>query len=276
MRKCDFNKFAKQLSWNHTLAWVPYWNLLHNFRTPFLKNTSEWLLLYLQYVSTGAKSHLYITPDKYGAPSRFVVPFSKPCSAKVFWKQVYSLHCRCFTAYHRDIHQSMKWISASIKCILSLVHVAVYFFCAWIASPYSFVGGFDSLYNRAPATQGKYWERIWFKRFRKFHIDNIARGFCQTSCWAARYNCFWTWFCTSTVLGLFKLPLFSDESKIMRFKNNCNLQNYKSSSGYTTWPWVKQKNLVRATTLAIPAKKIEAVWAELWLCSRLSCNILSY
>ena len=152
MRKCDFNKFAKQLSWNHTLAWVPYWNLLHNFRTPFLKNTSEWLLLYLQYVSTGAKSHLYITSDKYGAQGRFVAQFSKPCSAKVFWKQVYSLHCRCFVACHRDIHQSTKWISASIKCILSLVHVAVYFLCVWIASPYSFVGGFDSLYNRAPAT----------------------------------------------------------------------------------------------------------------------------
>ena len=58
MPKCDFNKVAKQLHWNQTLAWVfsckfaAYFqntffkNLLHIFRTLFLKNTSGRLLLY--------------------------------------------------------------------------------------------------------------------------------------------------------------------------------------------------------------------------------------
>ena len=45
MPKCDFNKVAKQLYLNHTSAWVFSVNLLHIFRTPFLKNTFGWLLL---------------------------------------------------------------------------------------------------------------------------------------------------------------------------------------------------------------------------------------
>ena len=39
MSKCDFNKVALQLYWNHTSAWVSV-NLPHIFRTPFPKNTS--------------------------------------------------------------------------------------------------------------------------------------------------------------------------------------------------------------------------------------------
>ena len=41
MPKCDFNKVAKQLYWNHSSAWVfsPV-NFLHIFRTPFTKNNS--------------------------------------------------------------------------------------------------------------------------------------------------------------------------------------------------------------------------------------------
>ena len=44
----DFNQVAKQLYWNHTLAWVTGWspvNLLHIFRTPFPKNTFRRLLM---------------------------------------------------------------------------------------------------------------------------------------------------------------------------------------------------------------------------------------
>ena len=50
MPKCDFNKVAKQLSWNYISAWVENWrtaHLLHIFRTPFLKSNSGRLLLYL-------------------------------------------------------------------------------------------------------------------------------------------------------------------------------------------------------------------------------------
>ena len=45
--KCDFNKVARQLYWNHTLVWVFSCKLLHIFRTRFSKNTSEGLLLTL-------------------------------------------------------------------------------------------------------------------------------------------------------------------------------------------------------------------------------------
>ena len=40
MSKCDFNKV--EITLRHGCSPV---NLLHVFRTPFLKNTSEWLLL---------------------------------------------------------------------------------------------------------------------------------------------------------------------------------------------------------------------------------------
>ena len=43
--KCDFNKATFQVYWNRTSAWVYPVNLLHIFRTPFTKKTSEWLLL---------------------------------------------------------------------------------------------------------------------------------------------------------------------------------------------------------------------------------------
>ena len=39
--KCDFNKVAKQIYWNHTSAWV----FSCKFRTPSPKNTSGWLHL---------------------------------------------------------------------------------------------------------------------------------------------------------------------------------------------------------------------------------------
>ena len=45
MTKCDFNKVALQLYWNHTLAWVFSLNLLHIFTTTFPKNTYGGLLL---------------------------------------------------------------------------------------------------------------------------------------------------------------------------------------------------------------------------------------
>ena len=44
MLKCYFNKVAY---WNHISPWCSPVNLLHIFRTPFLKNTSGWLLLYI-------------------------------------------------------------------------------------------------------------------------------------------------------------------------------------------------------------------------------------
>ena len=45
MSKCDFNKVAKLLYLNHTLAWYSFINLLHIFRKPFPESTSGGLLL---------------------------------------------------------------------------------------------------------------------------------------------------------------------------------------------------------------------------------------
>ena len=41
MPKCDFSKVALQIALQHGCSPV---NLLHIFRTPFPRNTSEWLL----------------------------------------------------------------------------------------------------------------------------------------------------------------------------------------------------------------------------------------
>ena len=48
MPKCDFNKVAKQLYSNHIQNGCSPVNLLHIFRTPFPRNTSEWLLLNIE------------------------------------------------------------------------------------------------------------------------------------------------------------------------------------------------------------------------------------
>ena len=52
MPNCNFNQVAKRLYLNHTLAWVFPVNLLHIFRTPFPKNTSGWLLLFMLTLDT--------------------------------------------------------------------------------------------------------------------------------------------------------------------------------------------------------------------------------
>ena len=57
--KCDFNKVAKQL--RHGCSAV---NLLHIFRTPFPKNTFEWLLLFFLSFSSLTlfkdKQHIFL------------------------------------------------------------------------------------------------------------------------------------------------------------------------------------------------------------------------
>ena len=45
MPKCDFNKVAKQLYWNHTSAWVFSCKFAAYFWKPFPKKISKWLLL---------------------------------------------------------------------------------------------------------------------------------------------------------------------------------------------------------------------------------------
>ena len=45
MLKCDFNKVAKQLYWNHTSTWVFSCKLAAYFQNTFPRKTSGWLLL---------------------------------------------------------------------------------------------------------------------------------------------------------------------------------------------------------------------------------------
>ena len=66
MPKCDSNKVAKQLYWSNFLE-ITLWhecspvNLLHVFRTPFTKNTSEWLLLFSPTHSQSNNAAVFIS-----------------------------------------------------------------------------------------------------------------------------------------------------------------------------------------------------------------------
>ena len=61
MPKCDFNKVALQLYRNRIAAGCSPINLLHVFRAPFPKNTSERLLLFLEILAdhnvTSSRTH---------------------------------------------------------------------------------------------------------------------------------------------------------------------------------------------------------------------------
>ena len=67
MPKCDFNKVAKQLVWNHTSAWVFSCKFAAIFRTPFSKNISGRLLLFLpaiySYIHYAAGHRVYRIVD---------------------------------------------------------------------------------------------------------------------------------------------------------------------------------------------------------------------
>ena len=61
MSKCDFNKVALQLfeiTLRHGCSPV---NLLHIFRTPFLKNTSGWMLLDVKTFSVNPKKVRFLS-----------------------------------------------------------------------------------------------------------------------------------------------------------------------------------------------------------------------
>ena len=60
MPKCDFNKVAKELYRNRTLHECSSVNLLHIFRTPFLKNASGRLLLNIGTVNAIQKKLVYL------------------------------------------------------------------------------------------------------------------------------------------------------------------------------------------------------------------------
>ena len=71
MRKCDFNKVATLLK-SHFGMGVLLPNLQHIFRTPFLKNTSEWLHLKV------ASSHKKITPGKGSYILKYISVYRRP------------------------------------------------------------------------------------------------------------------------------------------------------------------------------------------------------
>ena len=61
MHKCDFNKDAKWLYWNHTLAWVFPCKFAAYFQnTFFIKTPSEWLLPVTSYYFSVERSHLLL------------------------------------------------------------------------------------------------------------------------------------------------------------------------------------------------------------------------
>ena len=60
MPKCDFNKVALQLYWNHSSARVFSCKFAAYFETPFPKNTFRWLLLFLlENILPGSSNYLW-------------------------------------------------------------------------------------------------------------------------------------------------------------------------------------------------------------------------
>ena len=91
MPKCDFNKVAKQLNeipLRHGCSPV---NLLHIFRTPFPKNTSGWLLLYLLPI-THSNLHFNI-PKFFNSLFKFSKTFETSLSDynELIWTTMKSL-----------------------------------------------------------------------------------------------------------------------------------------------------------------------------------------
>ena len=50
MPKCDFNKVASQLYWNHVSAWAVSCKFAAYFQNTFSQNTFRWLLLPITYL----------------------------------------------------------------------------------------------------------------------------------------------------------------------------------------------------------------------------------
>ena len=82
MPKCDFNKVAKQLYWNHTLAWVFSCKFGAIFRTPFTKNTAGRLLLSFPKIISVHR--------KISKKLSFVANFSENHLMKIISKQRYN------------------------------------------------------------------------------------------------------------------------------------------------------------------------------------------
>ena len=93
LQKCPYKSFkvARQLYWNHHSAWVFSFNLLHIFKTPFSKNTSErLLLLYNSIRNTLAKKTNFLGAEtRKGVITKFCRRYLKVCWH--LWRQLSSL-----------------------------------------------------------------------------------------------------------------------------------------------------------------------------------------
>ena len=88
--KCDFNKAALQLYWNHTSTGV------HIFRTPFTKSISRWLPVtmttiifaskYLQYSIFQTFKHFFAKKDK---------KLTHWVESSCHWKYKFQYACHC-------------------------------------------------------------------------------------------------------------------------------------------------------------------------------------
>ena len=95
MPKCDFSKVALQLYRNHTLAWAFSCEFAACFRTPFLRNTSRWLLLYwLIFVPTKIQQLSPLNLVTHSMPPISIyTPWKYQTTRRTTWIFVFTLLC---------------------------------------------------------------------------------------------------------------------------------------------------------------------------------------
>ena len=103
MPKCDFNKVARQLYWNHTSAWVFSCKFAANFRTHFLKNTSGGLLLALLWYNTSSIKN-YLIVRIFMILRRSLIVTVTAC-----WS-VLSIFLQTFSSYSLGLSIYLSWL----------------------------------------------------------------------------------------------------------------------------------------------------------------------
>ena len=136
MPKCDFKKVVLQLYWNCTGHRSSHVNLLHILRTPFSKNTSEWLLLGFIYIRNLLSVLLSFLYKRFSCVYFFLKnSFFKRIPVSIFsWQTLFlkaGLECQTPNTVSTDFSKILKTLfvklCCSVVCIL-LVHTKFNFF----------------------------------------------------------------------------------------------------------------------------------------------------
>ena len=110
MPKCDFNKVALQLYWNHTSAWSSVY-LLHIFRTTFPKNTSGGVLLAI--LTEYSLAEMYSNLSRTSTMSLFAEMINEWKPLTIFAKS-YIVDVQVDSAYASDVKYLIYYWMISI------------------------------------------------------------------------------------------------------------------------------------------------------------------